>query len=111
MMPIRVGWLHNNPNGSVRHQASHQLVLVWMHSMEITMRTTVTVDDQLMARAQELTGTRERSALIRQALEALVARESARRLSRLGGSDPDADAAPRSRKPVSRRTSRGTRAS
>lgn len=61
------------------------------------MRTTVTVDDELMARAQELTGTVERSALIRQALEALVARESAHRLARLGGIDPDAQAAPRSR--------------
>ena len=75
------------------------------------MRTTVTVDDQLMARAQELTGTLERSALIRQALEALVARESARRLARLGGSDPDAQAAPRARKSDGRRASRTTRAS
>ena len=61
------------------------------------MRTTVTIDDSLIERAMELTGTSERSALIRDALEALIARESARRLVRLGGADPDADAAPRRR--------------
>lgn len=61
------------------------------------MRTTVTLDDALLADAQELTGTRERSALLRQALEALVERESARRLSRLGGSMPELVAPPRRR--------------
>jgi Arc/MetJ family transcription regulator len=61
------------------------------------MRTTITIDDELLARAHELTGTAERSTLIRQALEALVARESARRLARLGGTDPEAEATPRSR--------------
>ena len=54
------------------------------------MRTTVTIDDSFIERAMELTGTSERSALIRDALEALIARESARRLVLLGGSDPDA---------------------
>jgi Arc/MetJ family transcription regulator len=71
------------------------------------MRTTITVDDELMARAHELTGTVERSALIRQALEALVARESARRLARLGATDPDAEAAPRSRQSRSAHAVRG----
>lgn len=61
------------------------------------MRTTVTLDDALLADAQELTGTRERSALLRQALEALVERESARRLARLGGSMPELVAPPRRR--------------
>ena len=61
------------------------------------MRTTVTLDDDLVALAASLTGTRERSVLLRNALEALVARESARRLARMGGSDPDASAAPRRR--------------
>ena len=54
------------------------------------MRTTVALDDELVARAQKLTGLTEKSALIREALKALVARESARRLALLGGSDPDA---------------------
>lgn len=61
------------------------------------MRTTVTVDDDLVARAAELTGRDEKSALIRLGLEALIERESARRLALLGGSDPDAAAAPRRR--------------
>ncbi len=53
------------------------------------MRTTVVLDDELLARAQEFTGIREKSALIRAALRALVEREAARRLARLGGSEPD----------------------
>lgn len=61
------------------------------------MRTTVTLDDGLLAKAEQLTGKRERSALIREGLEALIERESARRLALLGGSDPSATAAPRSR--------------
>ena len=65
--------------------------------MEVSMRTTVTLDDNLLARAQELTGIRERSALIREAVELLVRIESGRQLAALGGSDPGAEAAPRSR--------------
>ena len=61
------------------------------------MRTTVTLDDELVAEALRLTGTTERSSLIRQALEALIAQENARRLIALGGSDPQATAAPRER--------------
>lgn len=61
------------------------------------MRTTVTLDDALVAKAQALTGVEEKSSLIRVALAALVERESARRLARLGGSDPDATAPPRRR--------------
>ena len=53
------------------------------------MRTTVVLDDELLARAQELTGVSERSALLREALKSLVEREAARRLARLGGSQPD----------------------
>jgi len=60
-------------------------------------RTTVNLDDDLLAEASRLTGTKERSALLRMGLEALIARESAHRLARLGGSDPHAAAAPRSR--------------
>ena len=66
--------------------------------MEVAMRTTVTLDDELLARAEELTGIRERSALIRDAVELLVRIETGRQLAALGGTDPEADAAPRSRK-------------
>lgn len=61
------------------------------------MRTTVVLDDELLAEAQRLSGTKERSTLLRQALAALIARESASRLASLGGSDPEAQAGRRSR--------------
>lgn len=61
------------------------------------MRTTVALDDELVAEAQELTGLKERSSLIREALRALIERESARRLARLGGSEPHLNATPRRR--------------
>ncbi|MDN5803089.1 MAG: type II toxin-antitoxin system VapB family antitoxin [Microlunatus sp.] len=53
------------------------------------MRTTVTLDEALLARAAEITGRTERTVLIRMGLEALVERESARRLALLGGSRVD----------------------
>ncbi|MFG1333592.1 type II toxin-antitoxin system VapB family antitoxin [Xanthobacter autotrophicus] len=62
------------------------------------MRTTLAIDDDLLAKAQALTGMTEKSALIREALQALIARESARRLARLGGSEPQLE-------PVRRRRS------
>lgn len=61
------------------------------------MRTTVTLDDELLTQAQNYTGLTEKSALIREALKALIQRESGRRLAKLGGSDPHATAAPRRR--------------
>ena len=61
------------------------------------MRTTVTLDDELLATAQEFTGVAEKSALIREALKALVQREAARRLALLGGTEPDAKPIPRRR--------------
>jgi Arc/MetJ family transcription regulator len=53
------------------------------------VRTTVTLDDELIAEAQRYTGIKEKSALIREALKRLVQREAARSLARLGGSMPD----------------------
>ena len=61
------------------------------------MRTTIALDDGLVARAQSYTGLNEKSALMREALKALIERESARRLARLGGSEPDIEAPPRRR--------------
>lgn len=61
------------------------------------MRTTVTIDDDLLARASELTGETERSALLRAGLTTLIRVESARRLAALGGSDPAASAGSRRR--------------
>ena len=61
------------------------------------MRTTVTLDDRLLERAVRLTGLAERGPLLREALTALIERESARRLARLGGSEPGLEAPPRRR--------------
>jgi Arc/MetJ family transcription regulator len=62
------------------------------------MRTTLNIDDDLYAKAVELTGVREKTALLREGLKALIERESALRLALLGGTET-------SIKPVSRRQS------
>jgi Arc/MetJ family transcription regulator len=59
------------------------------------MRTTINLDDELLAKAEKLTGQSEKTALVREALKALIQRESARRLALLGGSDPEAQDVPR----------------
>jgi Arc/MetJ family transcription regulator len=61
------------------------------------MRTTIAIDDELFAKAQEYAGVTEKSAVVREALKAFVEREAARRLARLGGTQPDAEAPPRRR--------------
>ena len=62
---------------------------------ESVMRTTIILDDELIAKAEKLTGQSEKTALVREALKALIQRESARRLALLGGSDPEAQYVPR----------------
>ena len=65
------------------------------------MRTTLALDDELLAKAEAFTGLKEKSAVVREALKALIERESARRLARLGGTEPGLETAPRRRaKPV-----------
>ena len=61
------------------------------------MRTTVALDDDLLVKAQEYTGIKEKSALLNEALRLLVQREAARRLARLGGTMPGFKATPRRR--------------
>ncbi len=61
------------------------------------MRTTLALDDDLLAEAHRLTGVREKTALVREALTALIERESARRLARLGASEPELEEIPRRR--------------
>lgn len=62
------------------------------------MRTTIALDDDLIAKAQAYTGVEEKSALVREALKALIEREAARRLANLGGSQPDIKSVPRRRR-------------
>jgi len=61
------------------------------------MRTTITLDDELLAKATRLAGPLDRSALISEGLRAFIERESARRLAKLGGSQPGLAVAPRRR--------------
>jgi Arc/MetJ family transcription regulator len=61
------------------------------------MRTTVNLDEALIEEAMRVTGVQERTVLIHEGLKALVARESARRLARLGGSQPQLRDIPRRR--------------
>ena len=59
------------------------------------MRTTLKIDDHLLNEAQRITGKSEKAALVREGLRALIERESARRLARLGGTEPQLGSVPR----------------
>lgn len=61
------------------------------------MRTTVNIDDELLAKATRLVGPMDRTAILSEGLKALIERESARRLARLGGTQPSIQAVPRRR--------------
>src|ERR1039457_1946311 len=78
-----------------RHKHQHHLMLESVHG--VPMRTTVALDDDLIRIAQEFTGVAEKTALIREALKALIERESARRLASLGGTMPELKNIPRRR--------------
>ena len=62
-----------------------------------TMKATIAIDDELFAAAQEYAGDKEKSAVISEALKAFVEREAARRLARMGGTEPQLRAPPRRR--------------
>ena len=59
------------------------------------MRTTLNIDDKLLDEARRITGMTEKTSLVREGLRALIERESARRLARLGGSEPQLESVPR----------------
>ena len=61
------------------------------------MRTTVTIDDELLAKARKLTGIKGQSELVNRGLKVIIEREAARRLALLGGSEPDLKPIPRRR--------------
>jgi Arc/MetJ family transcription regulator len=73
------------------------IYILMHHRSGAMMRTTINLDDALLARAHELTGIAERTALLHEGLRALITRESARRLARLGGTEPELEAPPRRR--------------
>ncbi len=82
------------------HRNCHHMMLIMMlwNAGAAGMRTTLNIDDDLLREAQRMTGVTEKTALVREGLRALIERESARRLARLGGSDSQLQ-------PISRRKS------
>jgi Arc/MetJ family transcription regulator len=82
------------------HRKYHHMMLIMMlvTAGDACMRTTLNIDDDLLSEAQRMTGVTEKTALVREGLRALIERESARRLARLGGSDSQLQ-------PISRRKS------
>jgi len=76
------------------------MMLFFVQTGQARMRTTLVLDDDLLARAQAFTGVKEKTLLVREALKALIERESAKRLARLGGSEPSLKAIRRRRPKV-----------
>ncbi len=66
-----------------------------MYYCKFTMQCTIHIDEKLLLQAQQLTGIKEQSALVEEGLRALIERESARRLARLGGTEPQLRPIPR----------------
>ncbi len=60
---------------------------MYQYGIMMHMRTTLNIDEELLRQATKLTGVSEKTALVRMGLESLIARESARRLAQLGGSE------------------------
>jgi Arc/MetJ family transcription regulator len=83
-------------SASLRHDITHHSMLECMPEVML-VRTTLALDDDLLAEASSFTGLNEKSAIVREALKALIERESARRLASLGGSEPQLKAIPRRR--------------
>ncbi len=84
-------------DASIMHMIMHYLMPIGDARGVHTMRTTLNIDDQLYEEAVRLTGVKEKTALLRESLKALIQRESARRLAKLGGSEPQLDDIPRRR--------------
>lgn len=93
-------WWSEGLGQAGRTGPTHALTALYHMYILVHMKTTLNIDDELLARAAELTGTREKTALVRRGLEALIALESSRRLARLGGTEKKL-AAPRRRRPRS----------
>jgi Arc/MetJ family transcription regulator len=70
------------------------------NGIHMHMRTTINIDDEILTRASELTGIKEKTALVRMGLEYLISRESAKRLARLGGTEKDLRPIPRRRSAI-----------
>jgi hypothetical protein len=87
---------------AVKTVAQERLNYTHFLSILMHMRTTLIIDQNLLERARQLTGIRKKTALVRAGLEALIAREAARRLAALAGAEPRLRAVPRRRPGASR---------
>ena len=76
------------------------------YELEIFMRTTLNIEDKLIQKAKEMTGIHEKTHLVRLGLEALIARESSKRLAKLGGTERKLRTVPRRRGSVAKNGSR-----
>ena len=88
-----------NSRCRIKHRLIHNMVHTAM-TTGVAVRTTLNLDEGLLNEAQRLTGIDGRTALVKESLRALIERESARRLARLGGSEPQLKPIPR-RRPAS----------
>jgi hypothetical protein len=77
-----------------------RLIRMYEPCILMHMRSTLNIDDEMLRRAAALTGEKEKTALVRMGLEALIARESARRLAKLGGTEPNLSPVRRRRRPA-----------
>ncbi len=75
----------------------HTHAYKYMYGNGVPMRTTINIEDDLIRRAAELTGIREKTSLVRLGLETLIARESGKRVARLGGTEKKLETIPRRR--------------
>ena len=82
---------------STRKHYNHAYPYVHSICFGAAVRTTLNIDDDLLEKARVLSGVQEKTALVREGLKALIERESARRLARLGGSEPELEPIPRRR--------------
>ncbi len=85
------------PKSSILVEKERTDVLTYMHDICICihMRTTINIDDQLLKKAAELTGIKEKTSLVREGLNTLIALESSKRLAKLGGTEKDLANIPR----------------
>ena len=82
-------------DANARYKASYDAYLRHQLCGGNPLRTTLNIDDELLAKAHRISGLKERTALVREALRALIERESARRLALLGGTEPQLRPVPR----------------
>jgi len=87
-------------NGAKRLVTASPDAIIRASIKEISVRTTIALDDDLIAKARAYTGVEEKTALVREALKALIQREAAKRLANLGGSQPGIEGVPRRRQDI-----------